>query len=254
MYSSIYRVQSSIRRLPIQALFGFTLKLVESYLFPSSSEPLVWWFVLSLPWVTSTSYCVLWCLFKWLLQLFPFMVDQVICDFCGFCVTVFFFVCFVCRLKTFIPSVFSLQSLILSTRSILCSFSSQFSLWYWAQECSIVVYLNSWKRPSQQLPFSLTISLVLWLLLRPTLWTMWSPVSSPSLVPMARFGQLPSIPAHWPHLSWTTTHMMLILGVCAPLIALCNTFLVITSAVSFQGWSDDLWLLCYTVSLCLVCL
>ena len=45
MYSSIYRVQSSTRRLPIRALFGFTLKLVESY----SSLPLrvsVWWFVL----------------------------------------------------------------------------------------------------------------------------------------------------------------------------------------------------------------
>ena len=45
MYSSIYRVQSSTRRLPIRALFGFTLKLVESYL----SLPLrasVWWFVL----------------------------------------------------------------------------------------------------------------------------------------------------------------------------------------------------------------
>ena len=38
MYSSIYRVQSSTRRLPIRALFGFTLKLVESYLsFPSES-------------------------------------------------------------------------------------------------------------------------------------------------------------------------------------------------------------------------
>ena len=35
MYSSIYRVQSSTRRLPIQALFGFTLKLVESYFSPS---------------------------------------------------------------------------------------------------------------------------------------------------------------------------------------------------------------------------
>ena len=46
MYSSIYRVQSSTRRLPIRALFGFTLKLVESYFLPLPSEPLVWWFVL----------------------------------------------------------------------------------------------------------------------------------------------------------------------------------------------------------------
>ena len=46
MYSSIYRVQSSTRRLPIQALFGFTLKLVESYPSPFPSEASVWWFVL----------------------------------------------------------------------------------------------------------------------------------------------------------------------------------------------------------------
>ena len=46
------------------------------------------------------------------------MVDQVIC---GFCVTMFFFVCFVCKLKFFIPSVSSLQSLTLGTRSVLCS-------------------------------------------------------------------------------------------------------------------------------------
>ena len=45
MYSSIYRVQSSTKRLPIRALFGFTLKLVESYLSPSPQSP-VWWFVL----------------------------------------------------------------------------------------------------------------------------------------------------------------------------------------------------------------
>ena len=31
MYSSIYSLQSSTQRLPIRALFGFTLKLVESY-------------------------------------------------------------------------------------------------------------------------------------------------------------------------------------------------------------------------------
>ena len=46
MYSSIYRVQSSTRRLPIRALFGFTLKLVESYLSPSPQSLCVWWFVL----------------------------------------------------------------------------------------------------------------------------------------------------------------------------------------------------------------
>ena len=37
MYSSIYRVQSSTRRLPIQALFGFTLKQ-SSPILPSLSE------------------------------------------------------------------------------------------------------------------------------------------------------------------------------------------------------------------------
>ena len=31
VYSSIYGLQSSTQRLPIRALFGFTLKLVESY-------------------------------------------------------------------------------------------------------------------------------------------------------------------------------------------------------------------------------
>ena len=53
MYSSIYRVQSSTRRLPIRALFGFTLKQVESYPFPFPSELHVWWLVLGSPWVTS---------------------------------------------------------------------------------------------------------------------------------------------------------------------------------------------------------
>ena len=39
MYSSIYRVQSSTRRLPIRALFGFTLKQL-SPIPPFPSEPL----------------------------------------------------------------------------------------------------------------------------------------------------------------------------------------------------------------------
>ena len=48
--------------------------------------------------------------------------------------------------------------------------------------------------------------------------------------------------------------ILLILGVCAPLTVFCDTFSVITSAVSFQGWSGDLWLLCYIVFPCfLVC-
>ena len=56
MYSSIYSLQSSTQRLPIRALFGFTLKLVESYSSLSSQESCMWWFVLdSLPWVTSAS-------------------------------------------------------------------------------------------------------------------------------------------------------------------------------------------------------
>ena len=47
---------------------------------------------------------------------------------------------------------------------------------------------------------------------------------------------------------------LLILGVCAPLTVFCDAFSVITSAVSFQGWSGDLWLLCYIVFPCfLVC-
>jgi len=33
--------------------------------------------------------------------------------------------------------------------------------------------------------------------------------------------------------------LLLILGVCTPLIVLCDAFSVITSAVSFQGWSSD---------------
>ena len=48
----VYRVQSNTRRLPIQALFGFTLKQSSPAL-PSLSESLVWWFVLGLPWVAS---------------------------------------------------------------------------------------------------------------------------------------------------------------------------------------------------------
>ena len=53
MYSSIYRVQSSTRRLPIRALFGFTLKLVKSHFSPSPQSLCVVvcpWYP---PWVTS---------------------------------------------------------------------------------------------------------------------------------------------------------------------------------------------------------
>ena len=46
VYSSIYSVQSSTQRLPIRALFWFTLKLVKSYLSPPSQSLCVWWFVL----------------------------------------------------------------------------------------------------------------------------------------------------------------------------------------------------------------
>ena len=53
MCSSIYRVQSSTRRLPIRALFGFTLKLVESYLSPSSQSLCVVVCPWCLPWVAS---------------------------------------------------------------------------------------------------------------------------------------------------------------------------------------------------------
>ena len=38
MYSSIYSLQSSTQRLPIQALFGFTLKATKSYSVPFLSE------------------------------------------------------------------------------------------------------------------------------------------------------------------------------------------------------------------------
>ena len=60
MYSSIYRVQSSTRRLPIRALFGFTLKLVKSYssLSPQSLRVVVcpW----CQPWVASLLLIVHW--------------------------------------------------------------------------------------------------------------------------------------------------------------------------------------------------
>ena len=52
MYSSIYRVQSSTKRLPIRALFGFTLKQLNP-IPPSPQSLLVWWFVLGSPWVAS---------------------------------------------------------------------------------------------------------------------------------------------------------------------------------------------------------
>ena len=57
MYSSIYRVQSSTRRLPIQALFGFTLKLVESYLFLSPQSLCVVVCPWYQPWVASYLRC-----------------------------------------------------------------------------------------------------------------------------------------------------------------------------------------------------
>ena len=63
-------------------------------------------------------YCVVH--LQWLLQLFPFQVDQVI-D--GFCITLFFLVCFVCIVEIFMPRVSSLQSLTLGTRSVFCSSS-----------------------------------------------------------------------------------------------------------------------------------
>ena len=53
MYSSIYTLQSSTQRLPIQALFGFMLKPVESYSSLSLSESLCGGLSLVLPWVTS---------------------------------------------------------------------------------------------------------------------------------------------------------------------------------------------------------
>src|SRR4029434_7560891 len=53
MYSSIYRVQSSTRRLPIRALFGFTLKLVESYPSPSPQSLCVVVCPWCQPWVAS---------------------------------------------------------------------------------------------------------------------------------------------------------------------------------------------------------
>ena len=53
MYSSIYRVQSSTRRLPIWALFGFTLKLVESYPSPSPQSLCVVVCPWCQPWVAS---------------------------------------------------------------------------------------------------------------------------------------------------------------------------------------------------------
>ena len=53
MYSGIYRVQSSTRRLPIRALFGFTLKPVESYPLPSPQSLCVVVCPWCQPWVAS---------------------------------------------------------------------------------------------------------------------------------------------------------------------------------------------------------
>ena len=47
-----------------------------------------------------------------------FQVDQVIC---GFCVTLFSLVCFVCMVEIFMPKASSLQSLTLGTRFVFCS-------------------------------------------------------------------------------------------------------------------------------------
>ena len=90
---------------------------------------------------------------QWLLQLFPFQVDQVIC---GFYVTLFSLVCFVCIVEIFMPRVSSLQSLTLDTRSVFCSSPHNLvsdtghkcaPLWiiwtHWAQECLFVDYLNN---------------------------------------------------------------------------------------------------------------
>ena len=54
--------------------------------------------------------------FSW----FPFMVCHMICDFCIF---LFSSVWTVCTLKIFMPSVSSLQSLTLGTRSVSNSYS-----------------------------------------------------------------------------------------------------------------------------------
>ena len=59
--------------------------------------------------------------------------------------------------------------------------------------------------------------------------------------------------------TWNVDHWQSC-GIFVDIGCLCTSyylmwrFLVIISAVSFQGWSGDLWLLCYTVSLCLLCL
>ena len=53
MYSSIYTLQSSTQRLPIQALFGFTLKATKSYSVPSPQSSCVCWFLVLWPWVAS---------------------------------------------------------------------------------------------------------------------------------------------------------------------------------------------------------
>ena len=57
---------------------------------------------------------------QWLLQLFPFQVNQVIC---GFCVTLFFLVCFICIVEIFVPRVSSFQSLTLGTSVLPCGIS-----------------------------------------------------------------------------------------------------------------------------------
>ena len=59
MYSSIYKVQSSTKRLPIQALFGFTLKQ-SNPIHPLPSQSLLCGGLSQvLPWVTSGLDCAL---------------------------------------------------------------------------------------------------------------------------------------------------------------------------------------------------
>ena len=66
-----------------------------------------------------TSYCVLWCIFSDSFSFLPFWFCHLTC---GCCLTLLFSVWIVCRLEIFVPSVLSLQSLTLGTRSVIHTF------------------------------------------------------------------------------------------------------------------------------------
>ena len=175
-----------------------------------------------------------------------------------------------------------------------CPLSLLFSLWHWAQECSIVVYLNRlWALHSRN--FRTTFYTAL-LLLHTIFYLLHqfplclSLLQAQNSLPSSL---LPSSSHSCPHgwrihqflhtflqKTWFLKLLHLeggnegLLGQQGPLdycqwcweapcvdieclctlVVLCGAFAVITSAVSFPGWSGDWWLLYYIVFPCLLCL